>query len=64
MALNNSQFDFSAFRKVCDPHSQSISDTFLQWFVGFFEGDGWLTVNHRKDLIFGIPRTNRDVQIL
>lgn len=36
-----SSFDFQLFYKYGQaPHVQRISEAFLEWFIGFFEGDG------------------------
>lgn len=37
--------DFYAYGQA--PHVPRISEAFLQWFVGFFEGDGSLSVGNR-----------------
>jgi hypothetical protein len=38
------KFDFQTYYKFGNPiHIQSISEPFLEWFIGFFEGDGYIT---------------------
>lgn len=58
------QFNFSAFKQLEGGKFSSISDEFLQWFVGFTEGDGSLIINHRNELCFVITQATVDVQIL
>lgn len=57
-------FDFSLFRNLQGEKANHISDEFLEWFVGFFEGDGSLIVNHRKDLQIVISQDTHDIQVL
>lgn len=57
-------FDFSLFQNFQGGQYAHISEEFLQWFVGFFEGDGSLIINHRNELNFVITQDTKDVQIL
>ncbi len=57
-------FDFSLFKKMDSGKYGHIEDSFLQWFVGFTEGDGCLSINNRKDCSFVIIQSTADVQIL
>jgi hypothetical protein len=58
------QFCFNTFKKMENEKYKDIDEYFLQWFVGFFEGDGCLTINNRNDLSFVITQATVDVQIL
>lgn len=55
---------FDDFRKQTNLSEAQVSDVFLQWFVGFIEGDGSFVMNSRKDLSFIITQSTADVQIL
>jgi hypothetical protein len=39
---------------------QLIDNTFLQWFVGFFEGDGYFSITKRQNIKFGISLSSVD----
>lgn len=54
-------FCFRAFNQV--EHKQ-VDQHFLEWFVGFVEGDGSLVINNRNDLTFVITQATADVQVL
>lgn len=58
------QFCFNTFKNLENGKYRNIEDQFLQWFVGFFEGDGCLIINKRNDLSFVITQTTEDAQIL
>lgn len=60
-------FDFSAFYAAFQamyPNKQLPSYQFLTWLVGFFEGDGSLTMAARGDMYFVIIQGTLDVQVL
>jgi hypothetical protein len=57
-------FDFSAFKKIHNKKYESISDHFLEWFVGFVEGDGCLIITNRGECMFVITQATVDIQIL
>ena len=40
------------------------SEEFLNWFIGFTEGDGSFIVNKRGDLAFVITQSTSDIQVL
>ena len=46
------------------PNTDIPSQSFLEWFVGFAEGDGSFTVNSRGTSIFIITQSTEDIQIL
>lgn len=59
--------DFTNFRKYYKIDSTQISDEWLSWFIGFFEGDGSITIDTRKDknyLIFVITQREGNKFIL
>lgn len=66
--LQNSQknrsMDFEPFRKETHLSHTHVSDNFLQWLVGFIEGDGSFVVNHRKDLSFVLTQKTTNVEVL
>ena len=59
-----SLINFQAFRDYTQIPESQCSDEFLQWLVGFVEGDGSFIVNHRKELSFVITQYKDDIQIL
>ena len=44
-----SSFDFSDFEKNKSQHKKKIYHRFLEWFLGFFEGDGYIQTRRGKD---------------
>ena len=46
------------------PNADAPSQSFLEWLVGFTEGDGSFIVNSRGTPIFVITQSTRDIQIL
>jgi hypothetical protein len=67
VATMASPFSFSTFYSVYTkryPNAQAPSQSFLEWLVGFAEGDGCFTVNSRGTGIFVITQSTRDIQIL
>lgn len=58
------KFDFKCFKAIENGKYKGVSDHFLEWFVGFVEGDGCLTINSRRDLTFVITQATVDIQIL
>ena len=64
---SNRSFDFSAFETMYSklyPHSPKPSKAFLEWFIGFTEGDGSFIVSKRGGLQFVITQSSSDVQVL
>lgn len=62
-----SPFRFGTFYSLYSnryPKSEAPSHSFLEWLVGFTEGDGSFTVNSRSTAIFVITQSTRDLQIL
>ena len=60
-------FDFSSFYNVyfqIYPNKPKPSRYFLEWLIGFTEGDGSFTVTKRGDLQFVITQSTSDVQVL
>ena len=46
------------------PNNKVPSTSFLEWFVGFTEGDGSFIVNTRGNLMFVITQSTIDIQVL
>ena len=64
---NNRSFDFSSFETMYSklyPHTSKPSKAFLEWFIGFTEGDGSFIVPKRGGLQFVITQSSSDVQVL
>jgi hypothetical protein len=64
---NSSPFNFDVFYSHYAnryPNQEAPSQEFLEWFVGFTEGDGNFTVNGRGELQFVITQNTDDIQIL
>lgn len=62
MHLNFNLF-FSTF-KIYFPNASLPKVEFLEWFIGFVEGDGFFTITKRGDLQFVVSQSSDDVQIL
>ena len=63
----NSSFDFSRFYskfKKNYPNLKQPDIKFLQWFIGFSEGEGCFTSGKRGDLSFVITQSTKDIQCL
>ena len=59
-----SSFDFSDFYKYGQPENvPRISETFLEWFIGFFEGDGCLISRDTFDKRYATINKRFGVQI-
>lgn len=64
---SNRSFDFSSFENKYSklyPHNPKPSKAFLEWFIGFTEGDGSFIVPKRGGLQFVITQSSYDVQVL
>lgn len=62
-----SPFRFDTFYKCYNnrfPNAEKPNQSFLEWFVGFAEGDGSFTVNNRGTAIFVITQSTTDLQVL
>ena len=60
-------FDFKPFYakfKVYYPNLTEPKKEFLEWFIGFTEGEGSFILAKRGDLSFVITQSTKDVQIL
>ena len=60
-------FDFSSFETMFSklyPNSTKPSIAFLEWFIGFTEGDGSFIVPKRGGLQFVITQSSSDIQVL
>ena len=67
VATMASPFRFGTFYSLyanCFPNAEAPSQSFLEWLVGFTEGDGCFTVNSRGTAIYVITQSTRDLQIL
>ena len=60
------QFDFTHYRELClQRNLQPAPLSFLQWFLGFAEGDGSLVcVTRKREVHFVCSQSREDVQIL
>lgn len=64
---NNKSFDFSSFYskfKYYYPYLKLPNNNFLEWFIGFSEGEGSFILAKRGDLAFVITQSTNDVQSL
>lgn len=67
-----SSFNFSDYEKNKPQHIKNIDPLFLQWFIGFFEGDGSLITRHstaknKQPLLkinFEITQSIRNIKLL
>lgn len=67
MTLFKTIFDFQPFyQKYMEIYPTKILPTnnFLEWLIGFTEGDGSFTIAKRGDIYFVLTQTTDDVQIL
>jgi cytochrome c oxidase subunit 1 len=65
--ISNCTFNFNSFHKnyaTKYPNRPLPSNEFLEWFIGFTEGDGNFTVTNRGDLCFVVIQGSPDVQVL
>lgn len=65
--FSNSQFKFDAFYKLYKeryPDRSLPSKEFLEWLIGFTEGDGSFTLSSRNIPIFVITQSTLDVKVL
>jgi hypothetical protein len=65
--LSNTPFHFGTFYTLYDrrfPNANAPNQSFLEWLVGFSEGDGSFTINSRGTAIFVISQSTLDLQIL
>jgi hypothetical protein len=70
LAVGASPFRFNTFYKYYNSRFPNAvaqahpNQSFLEWLVGFAEGDGSFTVNNRGTAIFVITQSTTDLQIL
>ena len=60
-------FNFLIFKsnfKDRFPNLVVPNDKFLEWLIGFTEGDGCFSINHRNELSFIITQGNSNINIL
>lgn len=60
-------FNFTSFYKKFDiiyPDSVKPSESFLEWLIGFSEGEGSFILAKRGDLAFVITQSSSDVKVL
>jgi len=65
--IKTKTFDLKPFYKKFSevyPNSKQPSKEFLEWFIGFSEGEGSFIVAKRGDLSFVVVQSTNDVQIL
>lgn len=63
----NKTFDFSAFYSKFSeyyPNLNNPSSNFLEWFIGFSEGEGSFILAKRGDLAFVITQSSTDIKSL
>jgi LAGLIDADG endonuclease len=63
----NANADFDKYYEInskCYGRKKQPSPEFLNWFIGFSEGDGCFTKAKRGDLYFVITQDSRDKQVL
>ena len=56
-------YDFKNYLNFKPSHKKKINNQFLEWFIGFTEGDGSFIISKNK-VYFDITQTLNDVQIL
>ncbi len=60
-----SSFNFVPFQtRWLRNKSSVLDDSFLSWFIGFTEGDGCFTVNHRQELSFIVTQGKNNISVL
>lgn len=61
------QFNFNSFYNKYSqiyPHNSLPNKYFLEWLIGFTEGDGCFSIAKRGDLAYVITQSTSDVQVL
>ena len=58
--MNKANFHFSLFKK----YNNIVTTSFLEWFVGFTEGDGSFIVNSRGNVTFVVTQHSKNKYIL
>lgn len=65
--FKNDKFNFNKFNlkfKEFKPHHFIPDQQFLEWFLGFFEGDGSFVLSKRGDIAIVVTQSNKDLIIL
>jgi hypothetical protein len=60
---NGITYNFDNYLKIKPEHKNKVNMSFLEWFVGFTEGDGSFVISKNK-VYFDITQTLEDIQIL
>lgn len=56
-------YNFDCYSKLIPLHKKKINKNFLEWFIGFTEGDGSFIVSKNK-VYFDITQSINDIQVL
>lgn len=67
LCAKSSSFNFEPFKNKFTefyPNSQVPTNEFLEWFIGFSEGEGSFVVTKRGEFYFTITQSTIDVQVL
>jgi hypothetical protein len=67
ISIKASRFNFTNFYSLYTkrfPNTEVPSQSFLEWLIGFTEGDGCFTVNSRGTAVFVITQSSADEQVL
>lgn len=59
----NITYNFEQYLNLIPKHKKKIDESFLQWFIGFTEGDGSFIVSKNK-VYFDITQNLNDIKIL
>lgn len=65
--FKNEKFNFNKFNlkyKEFKPHNFIPDQQFLEWFVGFFEGDGSFVLSKKGDIAIVVTQSSKDLKIL
>lgn len=65
--IKKESFDFTDFKikfKEYYPNSKLPDNAFLEWFIGFFEGDGSFSIAKRGDLSILLTQSEKDLNVL
>lgn len=65
--ISSGSFNFNLFYSEYSkiyPNKTLPNKLFLEWFIGFVEGDGCFTLSNRYDLSFIVTQSSKDLNIL
>ena len=62
-ATRDITYEFNEFSNLIPQHKKKVNKQFLQWFIGFTEGDGSFIVSKDK-IYFDITQSISDIQVL